>query len=601
MDLDSYIFKKIYRLFSLLKIKNYQEKQKDVNAYFSADDLKNLSIIASLVAGGQFTVSSHKGATFLLGLNKIVIPEKFYRYPSKSANKDFVLYKVIFHAAESRREEGKCEDYLKNIIFNLQNSEKANLNFDGNEIFSNKFRNQLNQLLEDYSSWREKIERLLWEEITLQSGKPGAIDLTIFQKISISGKIDDKELSDSLESKNDTGEISSEIKLNVEEDEITIHEIDQKSKEDYTLAHNFEKVDTAEEFQGNWRDFDGSDDMEEQKDAIDELKMKDMIRTNETVHSIMQSDGFRNILASEIQFHKPEKEFSIPYKEWDDLKKIYHNEHCLVFPKNAVDGDVEYAENVIKLCKPVINRLRQKLALVFHRFARVSNMQFGDEPDLEAMVDRFADKKAGSTPSENIYLSQRKKKKDLAIIILADISLSSDAWAFGRRVLDMEKEAILVFGEILAENGERFSVAGFSSQTRNRLDYITAKDFTNDWHQSKKYIAGFQPFGYTRIGPALRHATQILAKEKNRHKWILFLSDAKPNDYDRYEGIYGLKDVNRAVKEASKKGINFHAIVSSGHSFNLLTMFGSKNFQLAMPNKDLAEILTNFYSKIAIA
>ena len=49
---------------------------------------------------------------------------------------------------------------------------------------------------------------------------------------------------------------------------------DKKQQEDYVLLHNFEKVETAEEFNGNWRDFDGSDELEEHQEALEELNMK---------------------------------------------------------------------------------------------------------------------------------------------------------------------------------------------------------------------------------------------------------------------------------------------------------------------------------------
>ena len=46
-------------------------------------------------------------------------------------------------------------------------------------------------------------------------------------------------------------------------EEVVTVELDKKQQEDYVLLHNFEKAETAEEFNGTWRDFDGSDELEE--------------------------------------------------------------------------------------------------------------------------------------------------------------------------------------------------------------------------------------------------------------------------------------------------------------------------------------------------
>ena len=69
-------------------------------------------------------------------------------------------------------------------------------------------------------------------------------------------------------------------------EEIITVEIDKKQQEDYVLLHSFEKVETAEEFNGNWRDFDGSDDLEKHENAIEDLNMKFTVRVDDTAHSV---------------------------------------------------------------------------------------------------------------------------------------------------------------------------------------------------------------------------------------------------------------------------------------------------------------------------
>ncbi|MDP2270428.1 MAG: hypothetical protein Q8K32_06810 [Archangium sp.] len=52
-----------------------------------------------------------------------------------------------------------------------------------------------------------------------------------------------------------------------------------------------------------------------------------------------------------------------------------------------------------------------------------------------------------------------------------------------------------------------------------------------------------QHHGFTRIGPALRHATRLLLECGARKRLLLLVSDGKPSDLDRYERRYGVADV----------------------------------------------------------
>ncbi|HRF40906.1 MAG TPA: hypothetical protein PK198_19080, partial [Saprospiraceae bacterium] len=97
------------------------------------------------------------------------------------------------------------------------------------------------------------------------------------------------------------------------------------------------------------------------------------------------------------------------------------------------------------------------------------------------------------TPSEKIYLSNRKREKDFSILLLLDISLSSDGYAAGSRVIDVEKEVSILFGEILNEFHIDFSIDSFYSKTRNHSSYLILKDFDENWSVAKNKIGAVQP------------------------------------------------------------------------------------------------------------
>jgi nitric oxide reductase NorD protein len=223
----------------------------------------------------------------------------------------------------------------------------------------------------------------------------------------------------------------------------------------------------------------------------------------------------------------------------------------------------------------------------------------GDTFDIDALTDLFVDVHTGHTPSENIYISNRKKEKDISILLLLDISLSSDSYAAGNRVLDVEKQTAILFGEILNEFNIDFSIDCFYSKTRNYSTYMTLKGFDESWQKAKYKVGSPDPSGYTRIGVALRHSGSIIETRKTKNKWIILLSDGKPNDFDRYEGKYGIQDVKQAIRELGEKQINSYALaIEANAKFYLPQMFGQNHYQILSSPKELITSLVKLYEKI---
>jgi nitric oxide reductase NorD protein len=391
--------------------------------------------------------------------------------------------------------------------------------------------------------------------------------------------------------------ITSEIKASPVES-IEIHEVDKKAISDYTLGHNFEKIETAEEFGGNWRDLDGSDDLQTLEDAIRELKLKDMVRVDDAVHSIIQSEM---ILNSNLQdsAELDSKAFYHEYPEWDYKKKAYKENYCKVFPSDLRAVSADYFTKTISKYKPTLSKLKQKMNRISNQLETVRNESYGDEIDIDATVEYLADLICNQTPRENIYLSKRRRKREISILVLIDLSLSTDSFVEGKRILDVERESTLILGEILHEFGDRFQVNAFSSRTRNHCDYLTVKSFDENWNSAKHKIGALEPFGYTRIGPAIRHSLECIQKEKSKLKWILILSDGKPNDYDRYEGKYGIEDIKQSVKECRREGVHLFALAIDKKAKDYLPMMlGLGGYRILPHPDDLPEALGDFYMQL---
>jgi nitric oxide reductase NorD protein len=243
--------------------------------------------------------------------------------------------------------------------------------------------------------------------------------------------------------------------------------------------------------------------------------------------------------------------------------------------------------------------LRKMLTNVNNKMQQQRRQSQGDEFDIDAITDLYIDVHSQRTPSDKIYISNRKKEKDLSILLLLDISLSSDSYADGNRVIDVEKEVSILFGEILNEFNIDFSIDSFYSKTRNFSTYLTVKDFDENWNIGKHKIGAVEPSGYTRIGAALRHAGTRLDKRKTKNKWVILISDGKPNDYDKYEGKYGINDVKQALRELNKKNINSYALaIEAQAKYYLPQMFGQNHYQILTTPVELLESLVKLYEKI---
>ncbi|PIQ23174.1 hypothetical protein COW36_19270 [bacterium (Candidatus Blackallbacteria) CG17_big_fil_post_rev_8_21_14_2_50_48_46] len=381
-------------------------------------------------------------------------------------------------------------------------------------------------------------------------------------------------------------------------EQIEIEAMDKEAMQAYTLQHQFEKVETLEEFQGTWRDADGSDELDAHADALQEVDLRKLTRSDDTAHSVLQAEFISSISVPDVEDSRWQGH-CLSYDEWDTRKRAYRRDWCKVYPRFQHEKDLEYYQQTLQDHGRVLNHLRKRFSMQFNAWQTVRRQTQGEEPDYEALVENFAERFAGRTPSEKIYLSQRKKRREVSLILLMDLSLSSDGYTGGQRVLDVEKKAVILFSELLSEWGDRFQIDGFASHTRNQCEYLILKSFNENWGQASARVGAVEPRGYTRIGPALRHATSLLEKEQSRSRWILLLSDGKPNDYDRYEGQYGLADVRQAIQEARSKRVQIYALAIESLARNYLPMMLGQGGYRILPRPELLpEALTDFYGRL---
>lgn len=375
-------------------------------------------------------------------------------------------------------------------------------------------------------------------------------------------------------------------------------EVDREAIRNYTLQHYFEKVETLEAFQGTWRDTDGSDDLQEHAEALKEVDLRQVARSHDPVHSVFQSEFLPGSHAPESK-DQVQEGFFLPYAEWNYQRKSYREAWCRVYPARAHSQDMGYVQGALAAHRLTLKRLHGRFSQLLNQRQLVQGQLSGDDLDLDRLLTYYTDLKSGCSPNERVYVKRRKHARDHAILLLMDLSLSSDGYTGGQRVLDIEKQAVLLFGEILQRFGDTFQVDGFSSQTRHHCDYTTFKSFQQSWVSGAACVGAAEPRGYTRIGPALRHATALLRQQKARSRWIVLLSDGKPNDYDRYEGQYGLQDVRQAIKEARQAEVQVYGLAVEAQAKHYLPMMlGHGSYRILPKATQLPEALGDFYRRL---
>ncbi|MFK7032742.1 nitric oxide reductase activation protein NorD [Flavobacterium oreochromis] len=580
LDLDEIVFGFVAKYF-----KKSQKKalESDTNAVFLKDIAPRLTLIANATSGKSINIyPAEKEGGYKN--NNFFLPEYFNQLDSYEKNLSFYFFRVLYLSIQQSLQLNWNEP--ENDLEKSQNQ----ANIASTKILPLLFENypktkSIHTLLLDYFNYKNlENPHLYW----------------LYGKFMFAEEEKNIEQQNTIDTNKTTTKID-EVKTTLKTvgvEEIKSLQIDTKQQEDDVLNHSFEKVETVDEFYGNWKNFNGEDELEEHNDALEEIKMRFTVRVNDTAHSIYQSDFIENLTVAESG-EKDEKGTFLYYDEWDFSKLKYRSNFCKIYPKLQLKTDEGYYYNTIKNYSSILNGLRKSLTNVNNKLLQQKRQTQGNEFDIDALTDLYVDVHTKKTSSENIYFSNRKKDKDISILLLLDVSLSSDSYVDGNRVLDVEKEVSILFGEILHEFNIDFSIDSFSSKTRNHINYVTLKDFTENWEIGKKRIGYTKPGGYTRIGGAIRHAGNRLKTRKTKNKWIILISDGKPNDYDKYEGKYGINDVKQALKELSTNKINSYALtIEAQAKYYLPQMFGQNHFQILKNPIELINALAYLFDKI---
>jgi nitric oxide reductase NorD protein len=291
----------------------------------------------------------------------------------------------------------------------------------------------------------------------------------------------------------------------------------------------------------------------------------------------------------------PGEEGGLRYDEWDYKRRGYRKDWCSVYEQDMRPDDDPFVETTLRRYGGYVAALRKKFEHL-KRERRIERRQKdGSDIDFDAVVESFADVRAGISPSENIFSKIERQDRDIAVLFLLDMSGSTRGW-----VNRAEKESLVLLSEALKTLGDRYAIYGFSSMTRNRCDAYRVKGFDEAYSEIvKRRIAGIEPKDYTRMGPFIRHAARLFKKVDARTRLLLTLTDSKPEDWDGYKGEYGIEDTRKALIEASGQSIHPFCITIDREAPSYLPhLFGNGNYILINDVRKLPARITEIYRRL---
>ncbi|MDR3212476.1 MAG: VWA domain-containing protein [Azoarcus sp.] len=288
----------------------------------------------------------------------------------------------------------------------------------------------------------------------------------------------------------------------------------------------------------------------------------------------------------------------LPFPEWDYRTSRLRQDHAFV--QDLRPQRAEPAPLPPQLTR-LARQLRERFAVLRSGRHWLKAQAEGDELDLDAVVRAHTDRACQRTPGEQLYRALEKRDRDLACLLLADLSLSTDAWVSNTaRVIDVIRDALLLFGESLRATGDRFALCGFSSVKRQHVRFHRFKDFGEPFDSRiRGRLLAIRPGYYTRLGAAIRRASQMLEQENAARRLLLIFSDGKPNDLDIYDSRYGIEDTRMAVLEARRAGLlPFCLTIDREGGGYLDRLFGPGGYAMLRKPEELPRRLPLLYAQL---
>jgi nitric oxide reductase NorD protein len=326
------------------------------------------------------------------------------------------------------------------------------------------------------------------------------------------------------------------------------------------------------------------------------------------------SDALDSIAGQAVE--APEQELEpgdvvFPYDEWDRELSDHRSRWCRVIERRGQRGSRTFVETVRSRYSQAISSIRYQFQMMRpENLRRVRGELDGEEFDLQAVIDHAVDRRATGRASDRLYVRKLRRERDVAVAFLLDMS-SSTARAIsrfpsqpyshpGRRIIDIEKEGLVLMSEALEAVGDVYAMHGFSSEGRRNVKFFVFKDFSEPYSaEVEKRIGGISYMNNTRLGAAIRHSAAKLEGQEARTKLLIVLSDGRPYDHDYGDSRYAREDTKVALRQAKQGGITPFCITIDRESEDQLRdMYGEVGYTIIDDVLSLPERMPAIYRRL---
>ncbi|SPM32731.1 nitric oxide reductase activation protein [Mycobacterium rhizamassiliense] len=240
----------------------------------------------------------------------------------------------------------------------------------------------------------------------------------------------------------------------------------------------------------------------------------------------------------------------VRYPEWDGARKAYRPAWCTV---REVEPTIKQSATQAIDAAIGLRRPLARLGMALHRRHRQSQ---GDDIDIDAAIEAHVEMLAGSVPDEAVYIDSLRRRRDLSVLVLLDVSGSTaEPGTLGRTVHEQQRVVVADLTVALHDLGDRVALYAYYSQGRSAVNMVPVKRF--DDHLDARFVRrlnSLEPGAYSRLGAAIRHGSTVLETHGGTSRRLLVvISDGLAYDHG-YERAYGAADARRALTEARRRG-----------------------------------------------
>lgn len=283
------------------------------------------------------------------------------------------------------------------------------------------------------------------------------------------------------------------------------------------------------------------------------------------------------------------------YQEWDCKRQTYRKNWCVLREAEVTGNSLDFYHQTLTKYSGLLQHIRRLFEALRGDEKMLKKQVQGDDVDIDALVEAFADMQSGLELSERLFLKRRKVERNIAVMFMVDLSGSTKGW-----INEAEREALILLSEALQTLGDHYAIYGFSGMTRKRCELYKIKRFDENYDDEiKRRICALEPQDYTRMGVVIRHLSKLLNEVEAKTKLLITLSDGKPDDFDGYRGEYGIEDTRKALIEAKQNGIHSYCITIDREAGDYLPyMYGAVNYIVIDEIRKLPLKVSDIYRKL---